>query len=449
MDPSWDEALAEALTVEACGAADPILFLEEREDGFVELDGRAESARAGRSLASGLAASTFGGDDRVSFRSDPRPEDAVELARAVSGRRTGPPPRAEERENCFGGPDPSLPLERAMEVLGRLVGLTVESAPSASVSARWVGFRQEVRIARRRRPVSGDVRQGGRIRLEARAPDGNFPVAAAEAVVPLDLGPSSRVEALQHLPEAVAVRLAQLAAASSLDSGERVVVFGPGVGGVFVHEIIGHALEADTVLSGASWLAKAEGSLTRSGLTVVDDPRRGRAGWKLDDEGELARPIALLRRGAVGEWLHDARSSRHTGQPTTGHGRRGSFREPVRPRMGCTFVAAGHQHPAEALEGVEDGVYVHRMDAGTADPLTGRATFRVTDADRIQRGKITEPVVPHSMLVDGPKALQSVERIANDVEFDPCAGSCLREGQPLATSVGGPTFRIRATLVFS
>jgi TldD protein len=88
------------------------------------------------------------------------------------------------------------------------------------------------------------------------------------------------------------------------------------------------------------------------------------------------------------------------------------------------------------------------MEAGTADPLTGRATFRVTDADRVRGGKIAEPLTPHMMIVDGPKALQSVERIASDIAFDPCAGSCLREGQPLATSVGGPTFRIRATLVF-
>jgi TldD protein len=220
------------------------------------------------------------------------------------------------------------------------------------------------------------------------------------------------------------------------------------VGGIFVHEVIGHALEADTVLAGASWLAGACGRLATPELTVVDDPRRGRAAWSVDDEGESSRPIALVRRGSAGEWLHDARTSRLSGQRPTGHGRRGSFRDPVRPRMGCTFVTAGPHHPGAALEGIADGIYVRRMEAASTDPRTGRAAFRVTEADRIVEGQIDGPLVPHLMLVEAPRALASIERIADDLEFDLCAGSCLRDGQSLASSAGSPTFRLRATMVF-
>jgi len=33
-------------------------------------------------------------------------------------------------------------------------------------------------------------------------------------------------------------------------------VFAPGVSGILLHEVVGHALEADAVLAGTSWLAE-------------------------------------------------------------------------------------------------------------------------------------------------------------------------------------------------
>jgi hypothetical protein len=58
-------------------------------------------------------------------------------------------------------------------------------------------------------------------------------------------------------------------------------------------------------------------------------------------------------------------------------------------------------------------------------------------------------LTPHLLCVDGPRALASMDRIADDLAFDTCIGSCHREGQPMVTSVGAPTFRIGVAAVMS
>jgi TldD protein len=216
---------------------------------------------------------------------------------------------------------------------------------------------------------------------------------------------------------------------------------------VLIHEIVGHALEADVVLDGRSWLAEEDGRVAPSELLILDDPRRGRAAWRIDDEGQRARPVPLIRSGRVAGRLHDLRTAGRSGESSTGHGRCASYREPVRPRMGCTFVAAGRWSPDEILNSVDHGVYIRRMEAASVDLSSGRAIFRVTDSDRIVGGKRDAPLHPHLLVVEGRSALAGMDRVADDLAFDTCVGSCIRVGQALAMSVGAPTICIGRTWV--
>jgi TldD protein len=245
-------------------------------------------------------------------------------------------------------------------------------------------------------------------------------------------------EVVQSLAERARVRLS----AREPAPGERVVVLGPGVGGILVHELIGHALEADTVFRGASALVATPGPIAPADVTVVDDPRRGRGAWRRDDEGVECRATPLIEAGRVGGYLHDLSSAERFRQRATGHGRRASFREPVRPRMGCTFLAPGRLDPEEVLEGISSGIYVRRMETASTDSLSGNARFIVTDADCIDQGRLGHALQPFLLGLRASTALPSLDRIGNDLTFDTCVGSCLRDGQPLATSVGAPTFRI-------
>jgi TldD protein len=110
--------------------------------------------------------------------------------------------------------------------------------------------------------------------------------------------------------------------------------------------------------------------------------------------------------------------------------------------MGATFAAAGALSPEEILEGVRKGIYVRRMEAASTDPRRGRAVFRVSDADLIRSGRLEQPLHPHLLHVDGPKTLRNVTGVADDLLFDTCIGSCHRDGQALAISVGAPTICI-------
>jgi len=117
--------------------------------------------------------------------------------------------------------------------------------------------------------------------------------------------------------------------------------------------------------------------------------------------------------------------------------------------MGCTFVAPGERTADEIRDGVVDGIYVRRLEAATTDPASGRATFRVTDADRVHRGRLDAPLLPHLLYVEGQQVLRGSVLVADDLEFDRCVGSCHRDGQPLAISVGAPTICIGLVTAFT
>jgi TldD protein len=325
------------------------------------------------------------------------------------------------------------------DALSGIAGQLTRILPRAEFLGRGVAFEQRIVVARKGVEPLGDVRRGARLRVECRLP-GTTATAVAERVLPARGG--DHASDWGAFAEELARRAEALHDARELPHRELPVLLAPGVGGVLVHEIVGHALEADRVLEGDSWLAQFEERVAASELLVIDDPRRGRAPWRVDDEGELSKPTPLLRDGRVAGWLHDVQTASATGKPTTGHGRCSSFRDPVQPRMGCTFVAPGECEPAELLDAVRDGVYVRRMEAGTTDPRTGRAVFRVTDADRIRGGKIDAPLQPHLLFIDGARVLTDANRIANDLAFDSCVGSCHRDGRPLSVSVGAPTMWI-------
>jgi TldD protein len=333
------------------------------------------------------------------------------------------------------------------EVLQAAVSETKKLHPSAELQARWVEFDQTVLVALPGSDVVEDRRRGRRIRLEARIVVGARPVTAVGEAVGLGLDAGAAAE----LAGRVVKRLTAQSRAHPVSPGRLPIVFAPGVGGVLIHEIVGHALEGDTCLGRSSWLSRyAEGDrVAPEGLSVIDDPRRGRGAWRFDDEGQRARPTALIRNGVVAGWLSDLECAQRSGRRSTGHGRRSSYREPVLPRMGCTFVAAGRYRPEQVLEGVEDGIYVRRMEAASTDPWSGRAVFRVTDADRVHRGRLDSAVLPHVLRIDAREALAGIDRIADDLAFDTCAGSCVRDGQPLSIGVGAPTFRTGLIIVLS
>jgi TldD protein len=304
-------------------------------------------------------------------------------------------------------------------------------------SARIVSYAQDILVGRLNGRVESDRRAGCRLTLLAQV-GGGGPLAVSDLVI-LAQGPRTIRSAFEQAFDRAEARASSLRPPSS---GSHPVVLAAGVAGIVVHELVGHALEADTVAAGESWIAGDDLPRGPRPITVVDDPRQGRGAWAVDDEGTVARRTVLVDRGRKAGMLVDRGAALRLGIESTGHGRRSTYLDPIRPRMGCTYIEAGDDDPSDIVRETPTGLFIRRLATGHTDPISGRSTFVVTDSDRIVDGRLAEPLKEFVLELDGPKCWGSIDRVGGDLQFDTCVGSCARDGQPLVVSVGAPTHRI-------
>jgi len=312
-------------------------------------------------------------------------------------------------------------------------------------SAKLVSFDQEVWVGLREGGVVHDIRRG--CRVEVRVQVGAD--STSNAVEDLVLGPDLTFPLMETFVLAFERAETRASLSSPPKPGSTTAVFAPGLAGIIAHELIGHALEGDVVARGLTWITAAGFPTAATPVTVIDNPLRGRGAWTIDDEGVGSRETLLIDRNRLVGELLDRSSANTLGKDSTGHGRRSSYLEAVRPRMGCTYFDRGSEDPEDILRGTAAGVFIRRMTAGHTDPISGRASFVISDADRIVDGRLAEPLDVFVLELDGRDSWQSIDRIAHDLAFDTCIGSCVRDGQPLAVSVGAPTIRIGVARVHS
>ena len=63
-------------------------------------------------------------------------------------------------------------------------------------------------------------------------------------------------------------------------------------------------------------------------------------------------------------YLHDRISAKHYGIPSTGNGRRESFRQMPIPRMRATYMEAGNVTEEEIISTVKKGIYAANFTNG-------------------------------------------------------------------------------------
>jgi TldD protein len=228
-------------------------------------------------------------------------------------------------------------------------------------------------------------------------------------------------------------------------AGEMTVVLGPGWPGVLLHEAIGHGLEGDFNRKKTSAFAGLLGErVAAPGVTVLDDgtmeARRG--SLTVDDEGTPTERTVLIEDGILKGYMQDRLNARLMGMPPTGNGRRQSFAHAPMPRMTNTFMLAGDKDPAEIIASVDDGLYAVNFGGGQVDITSGKFVFSCTEAYRIRRGKIAEPVKGATLIGNGPDVLTRVSMIGNDLKLDNGVGICGKAGQTVPAGVGQPTLRI-------
>uniref|UniRef100_A0A832GN03 TldD/PmbA family protein n=1 Tax=Caldimicrobium thiodismutans TaxID=1653476 RepID=A0A832GN03_9BACT len=231
--------------------------------------------------------------------------------------------------------------------------------------------------------------------------------------------------------------------AKKAPAGVMPVILAGEAGGTMIHEAVGHGLEADHAEEGLSVYSGRLGEKVASPLiTVIDDPTLPHlyGSYEIDDEGTKALKTVLIEKGILKDFLYDRYTALKYNKKPNGHGRRESFRHLPIPRMSNTYIAPGPHKKEEILRSIDKGLLVKKMGGGEVNPLTGDFVFEVREGYYLEKGEICYPVKGALLVGNGPKVLESIDMVSDDLHFE--AGTCGKDGQGVPVSDGQPSLRI-------
>jgi len=234
----------------------------------------------------------------------------------------------------------------------------------------------------------------------------------------------------------------RLLKAASPPKGRFTVVLDPEMTGVFSHEAVGHACEADAVVDKESILAGKIG--TRIGnelVTIYDDPTAEDFGrYAYDDEGVEARKTSLVEKGILKGYIDSMETAKELGIRPNGHARAESYSSIPIVRMSNTYFQKGGASLDDVFD-VRKGVYLKGMRGGSVDIFAGGFMFKAEEAYMIKDGEKTE--LMHDVSISGNilQTMKDVECVGKDWGGSP--GMCGKGGQSVPVSDGGPHIRIR------
>lgn len=250
----------------------------------------------------------------------------------------------------------------------------------------------------------------------------------------------------EYTPEDAARRAAHQALtklhAKPAPVGRHPVVVEAGWGGVLVHEGVGHGLEADAIRKGTSiYAGKIGQQVASSHVTIVDDGTipNARGSSAIDDEGTPMQRTVLIENGVLVGFLYDRLNARLMNTLSTGNGRRESFRHIPLPRMRNTFIERGKDDPHYLIRSVKKGVYAKSLGGGQVDVVSGNFVFEINEGYLIENGEIGYPIRGANLIGNGPKTMQNVIGVANNLAIEKRTGSCGKDGQYVPVGVGQPT----------
>ncbi|CAM3190093.1 TldD/PmbA family protein [Filibacter tadaridae] len=311
------------------------------------------------------------------------------------------------------------------------------------VALRYIDEEQHVLIANSEGKFVEDTRVYSRLAIQATASDGHEmqtgfygPGAHAgfEFIENLDLD--------HYAGEAARIAVTMLGA-DECPSGKFPVIIDNEFGGVIFHEACGHGLEATAVAKNNSVFANRIGEKVAPDIvTYIDDGTLPNEWGSLtvDDEGEKTRKNVLIENGILKGYLVDKFNARRMNTEATGSSRRESYRFNPTSRMTNTFITPGESKPEDIIASTEHGIYAKYMGGGQVNPATGDYNFAVAEAYLVKDGKIDRPVRGATLIGNGAKTLQLVDRVGNNLAHG--AGMCGSLSGSLPVNVGQPMIRV-------
>jgi TldD protein len=230
--------------------------------------------------------------------------------------------------------------------------------------------------------------------------------------------------------------------ARTIKSGRYPVILKPPAAWYLVHESLGHAVEADSVLSGKSVFSGLLGNKVASQLvTVVDDPSVPALGsYAFDDDGVKASGSIIVEDGLLSDYLHNRETAGALRTMSTGNSRAEGFGSFPLVRMSNFFVEPGDLRTEELLDIKKKGIYIVNASGGTADPFSGAFRLHVPLAYIVRKGEIEAAIRNFTVIGNMLSFLGRVNGVGNTMEQT--AGICGKEGQIALQGALSPPLRV-------
>jgi TldD protein len=245
-------------------------------------------------------------------------------------------------------------------------------------------------------------------------------------------------------------RTVELFDAVKPEGGEMEVVLAAGSSGILLHEAIGHGMEADFNRKKVSIYADRIGKpIAKEFVSIVDNGTNPniRGSINVDDEATDSQETYLVENGILRSYMHDRISAKHYGVKPTGNGRRQSFRHSVQPRMRNTYMLNGPHTKNEIIKTVKKGLFAESFTNGQVFIGGGDFTFYVKSGYLIEAGKLTKPVKDINIIGNGPKVLENIVMVADDMKLAEGGWTCGKNGQMVPVSQGLPTVKVSSITV--
>ena len=239
--------------------------------------------------------------------------------------------------------------------------------------------------------------------------------------------------------------------AKNIRSGKYDVILSGGLTGLFVHEALGHAAEADHVLQDASCLKELMGKkLAGENVNILDDPTQddfnGWGSYYYDDEGTKARKNYIILKGRLNSYLHTLETSKELGMLPTGNARaENSLAKPI-ARMSNTYVEKGDYSFNELIEKIKNGYLLKGFKGGETDPAGGGFQFGASESYYVKNGKIIEAMRGAGIGGKTLDTLKNIKFVENKYSED-SPGFCGKMGQRVFAGGNNPAVFVKGIVL--
>jgi TldD protein len=152
-----------------------------------------------------------------------------------------------------------------------------------------------------------------------------------------------------------------------------------------------------------------------------------------------------VEKGVLTGYLFDRFHGLRYDKPSTGNGRRESYRYKPIPRMSNTIILPGTDDPDRIIASVNDGVYVVKMGGGQVDTVRGDFVFEIAEGYLLKGGAVGEMIKNATMMGNGLEVLKGIDMVGSDLGYG--IGTCGKDGQGVPVADAQPTLRIPEIIV--